>query len=485
MKDKSINYTTMLAVIVRMIALVRTVVAAEYQQLRPIPSRVRDLAVCPSWKMRGNDITSENVESISMSNDGRVVAFASIRGGTGTLTGTVSVYDWLGGQWGEWSKRTDIGPIVGNFGVALSISNDGTVLAIGASNRNYAAVHKWDGQYWTPRGKNLKGLGGVGNPDRFGSSVSLSDEGLVVAIGGNGYNDMDDDMGHVLVYEWKKTGWSERGNPIEGEIKGDQLGVSVSMSNDGKLLAVGATGENKVSLGYVRVYEWVDSEWSQRGENIEGAGKEDDSGFSISLSDDGTVVAIGSPGDSGYVRVYEWDVCCSNCGWSQRGEDIKGVVNDESFGNSVSLSDDGIVVAIGSVGSVRVYEWDDFEWLHRGQKFEDVLAGPVFLSDNGAVVASQGESDGDVFLRVMELKNCSTKHTKNSKEYKSISKSIKDTKCVDKSDKSDKSSSSLKKSKSPKSPKSEDGAYRREQSESVKRMVTKSEMQRRVRHMLL
>ena len=58
-----------------------------------------------------------------------------------------SVHDWLGGQWGKWSKRTDIGPDDGNFGAALSISNDGTVLAIGAYGRNYAAFHKWDVQY--------------------------------------------------------------------------------------------------------------------------------------------------------------------------------------------------------------------------------------------------------------------------------------------------------------------------------------------------
>ena len=127
----------------------------------------------------------------------------------------------------------------------------------------------------------------VVNGDMFGSSVVFSDKGLVVAIGGDGNDCMAKDSGHVWVYEWAMGKWLERGNPIKGEKENEQLGISVSMSHDGNLLAVGATRENKVSLEYVHVYEWVDSEWSQRGENIKGA---DDSDFSISLSDNGTVL---------------------------------------------------------------------------------------------------------------------------------------------------------------------------------------------------
>lgn len=64
--------------------------------------------------------------------------------------------------------------------------------------------------------------------------------------------------------------------------------------------------------------------WShiQLGSDIDGEGENDQSGFSVSLSGDGTVMAIGAPyhGNGGHVRVYEY----SGGSWSQIGADIDG-----------------------------------------------------------------------------------------------------------------------------------------------------------------
>ena len=52
----------------------------------------------------------------------------------------------------------------------------------------------------------------------------------------------------------------------------------------------------------------------------------------------------GNANDSGHVRVYAWD----GTAWMQRGMDIDGEAEYDESGGSVSLSSDGSAVAIGS-----------------------------------------------------------------------------------------------------------------------------------------
>ena len=80
-------------------------------------------------------------------------------------------------------------------------------------------------------------------------------------------------------------------------LSGDYSGHSVSLSSDGTIVAIGAYGNdgNGSNSGHVRVYQYL--EWShgvQLGADINGEAASDASGHSVSLSSDGTIVAIGS-----------------------------------------------------------------------------------------------------------------------------------------------------------------------------------------------
>jgi hypothetical protein len=88
----------------------------------------------------------------------------------------------------------------------------------------------------------------------------------------------------------------------------------VSLSADGTALAVGAyyndgTGSN---AGHARVFAWDpdDETWVQRGDDIDGEAAGDNSGYSVSLSADGTALAVGAPyndgadSNAGHARVY-------------------------------------------------------------------------------------------------------------------------------------------------------------------------------------
>ena len=151
--------------------------------------------------------------------------------------------------------------------------------------------------------------------------------------------------------------WAQQlGNDIDGEAARDQSGYSVSLSSDGSVLAIGAiyNDGNGSGSGHTRVYQWdsASSSWNQLGSDIDGEAASDSSGFSVSLSSDGSVLAIGAPYNggngtySGHTRIYQWDSASSS--WNQLGSDIDGEAADNYSGWSVSLSSDGSVLAIGA-----------------------------------------------------------------------------------------------------------------------------------------
>ena len=91
--------------------------------------------------------------------------------------------------------------------------------------------------------------------------------------------------------------WTQVGADIDGEAAGDQSGWSVSMSSDGTRVAIGATdNEAGYVRGHVRVYAESGGTWAQVGADIDGEAAGDESGSSVSMSSDGTRVAIGAHG---------------------------------------------------------------------------------------------------------------------------------------------------------------------------------------------
>jgi len=109
------------------------------------------------------------------------------------------------------------------------------------------------------------------------------------------------------------------GDDIDGESENDGSGYSVSLSYDGSIVAIGAryNNDNGNNYGHVRVYRNENDSWNKIGHDIEefsaGAINGADLGYPVSLSSDGSIVAIGSSfsnengNDSGHVRVYTFN----------------------------------------------------------------------------------------------------------------------------------------------------------------------------------
>ena len=312
--------------------------------------------------------------SVSLNSDGTILAIgAYLNHGNGNQSGHVRVYEYSGGSWTQLGSDIDGEAENDKSGQSVALSSDGSIVAIGAtvndgsaSNAGHVRVYEYSGGSWSQLGSDIDG---EASSDYSGRSVSLSSDGSIVAIGAHLNDGTGNSAGHVRVYEYSGGSWSQLGSDIDGEAASDESGLSVSLSSDGSIVAIGAKSNDGggADSGHVRVYEYSGSSWSQIGSDIDGEAASDKSGISVSLSSDGSILAIGATGNdgtasnAGHVRVYEY----SGSSWSQIGSDIDGEAASDQSGYSVSLSSDGSIVAIGAImndgtasnaGHVRVYD---------------------------------------------------------------------------------------------------------------------------------
>ena len=220
------------------------------------------------------------------------------------------------------------------------------------------------------------------NPFIHGAGVAVDGDTIVIGA------PLDDDNGtrggSVYTFNIEKN-WVQVGNDIDGEAAYDYSGGSswigrqVCMSDNGRRVAIGATGNDGGSIasswGHVRVYEESNNLWSQLGGDIDGVGTADYFGSCVAMDANGVRIAVGAEGvdyngisNAGQVRVYQYNaaktVANANgpIGWDKIGQDINGT-NSQKM-STVALSSDGTLLAIGhmeggsSLNPAYLYNWN-------------------------------------------------------------------------------------------------------------------------------
>lgn len=192
--------------------------------------------------------------------------------------------------------------------------------------------------------------------DQLGQRIALSADGRTLAVGAS-FEDSSsqspddnaaDNSGAVYVFTRVAGGWQQQGylkaaSPVEEQ----QFGSSVALAADGLTLAVGATGEN----GSVHVFTRgdADSDWLAPTTLVSPeAAPPSLFGVGVALSADGQTLAVGTmgaDGNSGAVHVYTRNG--SNWQHASRLQAANGEAGD-LFGRSVSLSADGLALAVGA-----------------------------------------------------------------------------------------------------------------------------------------
>ncbi len=361
------------------------------------------------WIQMGSDINSDNVTdklgiSVSISSDGMTLA----AGGSGndayaSEAGYVKVFDYNGANWIQ-KGNSIYGEAVHDFsGYSISLSSDGNKIAISSSYSDSATGHVRVFEYisgnWVQLGNNINGEATL---DQSGWSISLSSDGTILAIGAYQNDGIGIDAGHVRVYEYIGGNWTQIGSDIDGEVAGDESGRFVDLNSDGTIIAIGAhkNDGNGDQSGHVRVFEYSGGNWVQLGSDIDGEDSLDWSGYSVGLNSDGTILAIGSVLNfengihAGQVRIYEFN----GGNWIQKGTDLHGEGDSDAFGKAVDLSSDGNIVAIGgcynsiAAGHVKVFEYVGSNWIQInndiiGEAPEDYSGYSICLSSDASIVA--------------------------------------------------------------------------------------------------
>jgi len=387
-------------------------------------------------------------------------------------------------------------PCQGMFGLDTALSGDGTTLAIGMAADNSNAVGINGGQTdlslyeagavylfrkhdheWVQEAYIKPSNTGAG--DRFGWSVTLSADGNVLAVGaphessasngmdGDQSNDDIDYAGAVYVFRFDGVEWAQEAyikgsnNNIDLDTYGDEFGASLALSPDGSTLAVGARGDASAATGIdgdmqdhslpysgaAYLYTFDETSWS-----FEAYVKPSNTGGfsfgnSVSLNEDGSVLAVGASYEASYALGINGDQAQATesnssgavyvfrkitSGWVQEAY-IKPSIRvtlqpsgtpdfQQLFGDTVSISWDGNVLAVSApredappgrqdAGAIYVFKYDGTAWYedfhltnedtHQNYNgWSRLLGEDIALSGDGRFLAVGKRMDGSADVGV-------------------------------------------------------------------------------------
>ncbi len=280
--------------------------------------------------------------SVALSSDGNTLAVGAIGedssaigvGGSetdnsATNAGAVYVFTRSVATWTQqaYVKASNTGA-ADNFGSSVALSGDGSTLAVGAigedgSAAEAGAVYVFTRSVATWTQQAYVKASNAGALDLFGFSVALSGDsntlavgaiGEASAVGGTPTDNTAPSAGAVYVFTRSVATWTQQAYVKASTIgAGDQFGFSVALSGDGNSLAVGAIGEASAATGIggnqtdntaaaagaVYVFTRSVATWTQQAYvKASNTGALDLFGFSVSLSGDGNILAVGAIGES-------------------------------------------------------------------------------------------------------------------------------------------------------------------------------------------
>jgi len=305
----------------------------------------------------------------------------------------------------------------GSYGMALSLSANGDLLAIGSprdilrdplvDRRGAGAVYlyKRESGRWLDQDRLVSST--ISESDQFGYSVSLSADGNTLAVGANGdtgagREDSESGSGSVFVFQFIDGSWLEEERVTADTLNsGRNFGSSISLSEYGNTLAVGDSGQNGpgdspvLRVGAAYVFSRSETGWEQKAflradDPVGGALF----GLSISIDTGGNVLAVGAPawnfgegeGGSPIGATYVFRNVAGN--WQQEAR-LNTTFERDFTGSSIDLSGDGSTLVVSSPGRslVTIYKNEGVDWQQQVQLNEDSIGKSLSFSSDGETLA--------------------------------------------------------------------------------------------------
>jgi len=182
-------------------------------------------------------------------------------------------------------------------------------------------------------------------------SVSLSKDGNTLIIGKGNYSN---NTGFVDVYYYDGSNWSQKGARLTGSVSQEAFGSDVDVNADGSKIAIGQAKYSNNNTGRVQVFTFNGSAWVQYGNDMSSSIGETNEGFGrfIKFNETGSRIIVGSPQkdttntNAGVVVVYE----DQNGTWTQLGSSLSGKDSaSDQFGYIVDITDNGNTIIAGSI----------------------------------------------------------------------------------------------------------------------------------------
>jgi hypothetical protein len=286
------------------------------------------------------------------------------------------------------------------YGVDIDTNNDGTILIIGGpsddqNGLNAGAVLIYTGsaqQGWSFKQKLL----GDFNQSGYGRTVSINNDGTILAICRN--NNTLTDNGKVFIYTGSpQNGWTLK-QQLSGGSPQDSFGSHAHINGDGTVLIIGAFGDDEGGFEAGAAFVYTGSSqnvWTLKqkliGDSVAGF-----YGFSVTSNKEGTVLLMGGYADdagginAGAALVYTGS---SQNGWVLK-QKLLGDKAGELFGTSVCTNSDGTILALGGgefLGQGLIYTGS----AQQGWSFKQKLTG---VATDFASMSIDINSNGTVIL---------------------------------------------------------------------------------------
>lgn len=179
--------------------------------------------------------------------------------------------------------------------------------------------------------------------------------------------------------------WERIGNPIFGEAEFDFSGICVDIDESGDRIIIHDGLREGDPKGRARVYDFVNGNWQQIGNQTEGLQAENLSSHNVRLSADGNryvfssrLHIVNSNTNVGGARLFE----IQGGNWVQVGSTLVGDQQGDLFGDSIDISDDGSIFIVGASQTASTPPLNGYVKVYELQGSNLVQLGSTIFADN-------------------------------------------------------------------------------------------------------
>ena len=284
------------------------------------------------------------------------------------------------------------------------------------NNKNIKLIYTNDG--WKPLSNNticvplserikLTSKNLIGKTCAFGSSLAFSGDNHTLVIGSSGDNVLKSAMGSAFVYVYNKGNWIEQAKLFSNDTLNfmSAQGFSVSISDDGNTIAVGAPTDDLL-IGavwiYKRYYDVYENKYTNKAfwkciQKIKPNDLLNNSffGCSVSFNSDASLLAIGGDKDNNTGAVWVYKKCIVNNTETYANLQKINIDNTKNLGTYVFLNKYGNKLIFSSNNNIYIYQLTNniFEYLYNIIDTSNNFPSSLCINNDANVIVAGNSID--------------------------------------------------------------------------------------------